>query len=158
VDAALSRDVRSEIRIKMHVVEMGANGEPLYVNKSDVLPAKTHFEVVERLERYTILLCKPHTGRQHQIRVHLDHVGHPIAGDKLYGVEAAFFLRSMREILNVEVEPGIELTRHALHAHKLTLDHPRTGKRMEFSSPWPPELENFLAKVRNSPKNAMIWR
>lgn len=148
IDAPLSRDPRSEIKLKMHVVEMGADGQPLYVPKSEVLHARTAVEVVERLGRYTIVRCKPHTGRQHQIRVHLFHVGHPIVGDKLYGVESTLFLKSIKEIVSIPVEPGLSLSRHALHAHRLALDHPRTGKRMEFVSPWPPELDEFLSQVR----------
>jgi RluA family pseudouridine synthase len=148
VDAPLARDPHSEIRLKMHVVEMGADGEPLYVPKSEILPANTAFEVVERLNGFTILRCKPHTGRQHQIRVHLWHVGHPIAGDKLYGTDASLFLRSMQEILLLPVGDGLTLGRHALHAHKLGFRHPVTGEKMEFTSPLPPELEEFVQKVR----------
>lgn len=148
VDAALARDPHAEIRLKMHVVEMGADGEPLYVPKSEILPAQTAFEVVERLNGYTILRCKPHTGRQHQIRVHLWHMGHPIAGDKLYGTEASAFLRSINEILPISLGDGLSLGRHALHAHKLGFRHPVTGERMEFTSPLPPELEEFVQKVR----------
>lgn len=148
VDAPLARDPHSEIRLKMHVVEMAADGEPLYVPKSEILPANTAFEVVERLNGFTILRCKPHTGRQHQIRVHLWHVGHPIAGDKLYGTDAGLFLRSMHEILLLPVGDGLTLGRHALHAHKLGFRHPVTGEKMEFTSPLPPELEEFVQKVR----------
>lgn len=148
VDAPLARDPHSEIRLKMHVVEMGAEGEPLYVPKSEILPAQTAFEVVERLNGFTILRCKPHTGRQHQIRVHLWHLGHPIAGDKLYGTDASLFLRSMQEILPLPVGEGLTLGRHALHAHKLGFRHPVTGEKMEFTSPLPPELEEFVQKVR----------
>lgn len=148
VDAPLAKCSRSEIRLKMNVPEMGHDGEPLYVPQSEVMPARTAFEVVECLENYTIVRCKPHTGRQHQIRVHLWHVGYPIAGDKLYGQEDDFFLRSMKDITPVEVEPGISLTRHALHAYKLGFRHPVTREPLEFESPFPPELDGFLKKVR----------
>jgi RluA family pseudouridine synthase len=148
VDAPLARDPRSEIRLKMHVVETDAVGEPLYVPKSEILPARTAFEVVERLNGFTIVRCRPHTGRQHQIRVHLWSAGYPIAGDKLYGTEASLFLRSMREILELPVGNGLSLKRHALHAHKLAFRHPATGQRMEFTSPLPAELDEFVQKVR----------
>lgn len=148
VDAPLAADPKSVIKLKMHVVEMGGNDEPLFIPKSEVWAAKTAFEVVERYPNYTLVRCRPHTGRQHQIRVHLWHVGHPIAGDKLYGTEAEFFLRSMRETVLAEVEPGIFLTRHALHAHRLGFSHPVSGKMMEFTSPLPKELDDFLEKVR----------
>jgi RluA family pseudouridine synthase len=148
VDAPLAKDPHSEIKLKMHVAELGAGGEPLYLPRSEVLPSKTGIEVVERVGNYTVVRCLPHTGRQHQIRVHLFHVGHPIAGDKLYGTDDAFFLRTMREILHVEVEPGISLTRHALHAHRLGFRHPDTGEPLVFTSPLPAELDDFLRKVR----------
>jgi RluA family pseudouridine synthase len=148
IDVPLARDPHSEIKLKMHAVEMGPGGEPLYVHKQNVLPARTHIEVVERLPSHTIVRARPHTGRQHQIRVHLFHVGHPIAGDKLYGTEASLFLRSMQEILEIEAAPGIGLSRHALHAYRLGFRHPETGERMEFTSPLPPELAKFVEKVR----------
>lgn len=148
VDVPLAQDQRAEIKLKMHVVEMGAKGEPLYINKSEVLNAETHFEVVERLNGFTLVRCKPHTGRQHQIRVHLHHVGHTIIGDKLYGTEAEFFLASLKEITSIQVAPGLSLSRHALHASKLKLQHPITKKEMEFVSELPRELDEFLQKVR----------
>jgi RluA family pseudouridine synthase len=148
IDAPLGSDTRSEIRIKMGVVEMGADGEPLYLPKSEVLPASTQVEVVERFANYTLVRCRPHTGRQHQIRVHLWHIGHPIVGDKLYGQNAEFFLRAINEPLSVEVEPGISLRRHALHAYKLGFAHPVTREAMEFTSPLPKELDDFLKQVR----------
>ena len=148
VDAPLGSCPHSQIKLKMGVVEMGANGEPLYLPKSEILPSRTAVEVVERVGNYTVVRCIPHTGRQHQIRVHLHHVGHPIVGDKLYGPGDDFFLRTMKETMNVEVESGIELSRHALHAHKLAFRNPTTGEMMEFTSPLPAELDEFLQKVR----------
>jgi 23S rRNA pseudouridine1911/1915/1917 synthase len=148
VDAPIAKDARSEIRIKMNVPEMDATGEPLYVPKSEVMPALTQFEVVERLQGFTIVKCRPHTGRQHQIRVHLDYVGHPIAGDKLYGTDASVFLRSMQEIVAIPVADGIALKRHALHAHQIEFFHPRTEKKLTFRSELPSELDEFVKKVR----------
>jgi len=150
VDAPLGSHTSSQIRLKMNVVEMGHDGEPLFLPKSEVLPARTGFEVLERVGHYSILRCKPHTGRQHQIRVHLWHIGHPIAGDKLYGTDDEFFLSSTMgtDFPSMEVEPGVYLTRHALHAHKLGFRHPSTRELLEFHSPLPPELDEFLKKVR----------
>ncbi len=148
VDIPLARDPHSEIKLKMGVVEMGAEGEPLYVPKSQILPARTGFSVVERLRGHTILLCKPHSGRQHQIRVHLHHLGHPIAGDKLYGTDDQFFLRSLQAPAPMEVMPGLTLSRHALHAHRLGFRHPISGKRLDFQSELPPELESFVQEIK----------
>ena len=150
IDAPLGRHTSSQIRLKMNVVEMGSDGEPLYLPKSEVMPARTAIEVLERLGGYTVVRCKPHTGRQHQIRVHLWHSGHPICGDKLYGPDDEFFLMSTAgyDFAAMEVESGVMLSRHALHAHKLGFRHPATGEMLEFLSPLPPELTDFLQKVR----------
>ena len=148
IDLPISSDTRSEIKIKMRVAELDFRGAPLYVAPSDVLPARTEIEVVERLAKHTVVRCRPHTGRQHQIRVHLDHVGHPIAGDKLYGVESSVFLNSLQNIVPIEAAPNVYLSRHALHAHSLQFRHPRTKEWMKFSSPFPLELDEFLQKVR----------
>jgi 23S rRNA pseudouridine1911/1915/1917 synthase len=148
VDAPLGKDPHSVIRLKMHVVQTGADGEPLFLPRSEMLPSQTLVEVVERVGNYSVVRCVPHTGRQHQIRVHLWHIGHPIAGDKLYGTDAEFFLRTQKEVLAVEVEAGLSLSRHALHAHKLGFRHPVTGEPMTFTSGFPPELDDFLEKVR----------
>lgn len=149
VDAPLARDPRAEIRLKMNVVEMDSFGDPLYIPKSEVMAARTAFEVVERLEGFTVLRCMPHTGRQHQIRVHLWHLGFPIAGDKLYGPDSSVFLRSMQELVELPVGHGLTLKRHALHAHRLGFTHPVTGEKMQFVSKFPPELESLLSNLRS---------
>ncbi len=149
IDVALSRDPRSEIRVKMHPVELGGDGKPLYIPESEVLPAKTLVRVVERLKNYTIVQCKPHTGRQHQIRVHLDHIGHPIIGDKLYGNTSELFLKNIINTVAVEVEPGLSLFRHALHAYRLSFFHPVTREKLEFRCDLPPALQEFLNAVKS---------
>lgn len=151
VDAPMSKCMQSEIKLKMNVVELDPAGEPLFLPKTEVMHAKTHFEVVERLQDFTVVRCRPHTGRQHQIRVHLWHIGHPIAGDKLYGQDDSLFLRSMQEIVELPVGHGLSLSRHALHAHRLSFKHPETGERMLFESPFPPELQHVVDTMRNPP-------
>ena len=150
VDVPLASDPKSTIKLKMYAVEMGADGEPLYVPKKEMLPARTEIQVVERLEKYTVVRCMPHTGRQHQIRVHLHHLGFPILGDKLYGRSDDFFLGSLKEDISIEIEPGKSLTRHALHAHRLEFLHPVTKEKKVFTSGFPEELENFLRSVRSA--------
>ncbi len=94
--------------------------------------AVTHFEVVERLERHTLLRVRIVTGVTHQIRAHLAHLGHPVAGDRLYGGQAA-------EI------PG--LARHFLHAWRLSFDAPGGG-RVEVESALARDLAAALARLR----------
>lgn len=91
-------------------------------------PAETHFEVVRRFRAHTLLDVRIATGVMHQIRAHLAHLGHPVAGDALYGGARAAL-------------PG--LTRHFLHAARLVLTAPGGG-RLEAESPLPPELEAVL--------------
>lgn len=90
-------------------------------------PAVTHFEVCERLDGFTHLRCKLETGRTHQIRVHAAYVGHPLAGDDVYGP---------RKVIK-------SLNGQCLHARKLGFIHPN-GNYMEFSSPLPDYFTRFL--------------
>jgi 23S rRNA pseudouridine1911/1915/1917 synthase len=89
-------------------------------------PAKTDYRVVREWENASLVECTLHTGRTHQIRVHLTHLGHPLLGDKLYG--------------------GAKTTgafpRQMLHAWKLGFFHPRTGQWMEFEAPQPADFAN----------------
>jgi 23S rRNA pseudouridine1911/1915/1917 synthase len=94
-------------------------------------PAETRYEVVRRFERHTLLEVRIVTGAMHQIRAHLAFLGHPVAGDELYGGEAAAL-------------PG--LSRHFLHAARLGLESP-DGGRVVAESPLPPELTAALARL-----------
>lgn len=104
--------------------------------KMKVLPsgriAITHYEVLELIGDYSILKVKIETGRTHQIRVHLAYIGHPIVGDKVYGIEE-------REKL---------IDRQALHSSRLSFLHPITQRRLEFSSPLPRDIENLIEELR----------
>ena len=102
--------------------------------------AHTIFEAAERYTEFTLLKVQIKTGRTHQIRVHMAHIGHPIVGDAAYG--------SGRD--NAVRDPAIKreirgLGRQFLHSAQLAFVHPRSGARLEFSSPMPPALLHFLA-------------
>lgn len=103
--------------------------------------AKTVFQVVERFEGYALLSCLPLTGRTHQIRAHLRHVGLPIVGDELYG-GAPLWLSCLkpdyRRKKNEQERPLIG--RVALHAEQLTLPHPVSGQMLTIKAPWPKDL------------------
>jgi 23S rRNA pseudouridine1911/1915/1917 synthase len=94
--------------------------------------AVTHYQVLDCLGGYALLACRLETGRTHQIRVHLAYLGHPIVGDEVYGPRKS----------------PLQLTRHMLHAAKLTLTHPLTGERMEFGSELPAEFRSLLDKLQ----------
>jgi 23S rRNA pseudouridine1911/1915/1917 synthase len=106
--------------------------ERLAARGSTPRPAETRYELERAFERHTLLRVRIITGVMHQIRVHLAHLGHPVAGDTQYGGEAAAI-------------PG--LGRHFLHAWKLALDAPGGG-RIEVESPLPPELARFLGTLK----------
>lgn len=99
--------------------------------------AVTHYQVLERFGDYTYVQCKLETGRTHQIRVHMSHIGHPLLGDLVYGPKKCPF-------------PGLQ--GQTLHAKTLGIIHPRTGEYMEFEAPLPPYFEEILQKLRKNKK------
>jgi 23S rRNA pseudouridine1911/1915/1917 synthase len=109
--------------------------------------AVTHYEVEERLEsdygKFTLVWLRIATGRTHQIRVHMASLGHPVVGDHLYGAP--------REI-RTPSGASLSLPRNFLHASELELRHPTSGAALKFRSPLPAALEEFLARLRASPR------
>jgi len=103
------------------------------VNGASSREARTHFEVVEALRRESLLEVRLETGRTHQIRVHLEAIGHPVVGDAVY---------------NGPVKYGLE--RQFLHSSRLEFRHPRTGKELSFTAPLPEDLESALEAARSA--------
>ncbi|MEC7108827.1 MAG: RluA family pseudouridine synthase, partial [Planctomycetota bacterium] len=107
--------------------------------------AQTFYEVTERFRGISYLKVKPKTGRTHQIRVHLTHAGYPILADKLYSGRS----RIVRgDISGLREDTTVLLNRQALHAHRLEIEHPASGERMEFVSPLPEDFSKCLAEIR----------
>ena len=106
--------------------------------------ARTSWRVLERHGEFALLSCTPLTGRQHQIRVHLAAIGHPLVGDKLYGDDEQLFLRSTKRELSAEDLATLLLPRQALHSHRLAWMAPSDGERREVRSELPAELRAFL--------------
>ena len=102
-------------------------------------PAQTRFTIRERFPRHTLLSLEPLTGRTHQLRLHCAHIGHPIAGEKVY-----------RGIAKPARTPGISFLRTMLHAERLTLPHPtQTGRLVAAAAPLPADLTQALAAIVN---------
>jgi 23S rRNA pseudouridine1911/1915/1917 synthase len=101
--------------------------------------AITHYRILKEYEGLSLLSVRIETGRTHQIRAHLAQKGHPVVGDALYG--------GMRKrCLPKQLQPAADrLERVFLHACRLEFRHPRTGEPLSFTSPLPPELDDFLA-------------
>jgi 23S rRNA pseudouridine1911/1915/1917 synthase len=107
--------------------------------------AVTHWGVEERLGPVSLIACRLETGRTHQIRVHLAHIGHPLLGDSVYG--AGFKTKASR--LSPDARAALEaLGRQALHAAILGFDHPITGEPLAFESPLPEDLDNLVKALR----------
>ena len=96
----------------------------------------TRYRVLERFSKATLLELKPETGRMHQLRVHLAHLGHPLLGDAQYGVAGG---------PSAGLRTGFR--RQALHAHRLGFRHPGVQQWVEFVSPLPPDLKRQIAKL-----------
>jgi 23S rRNA pseudouridine1911/1915/1917 synthase len=92
---------------------------------------------------YSLVACSLHTGRQHQIRIHLANIGHPLIGDKLYGADERMLARAADGELTSADIALLELPRHALHAHRYRLRHAVTGAPLELVSPLASDLARF---------------
>ncbi|MHC1682543.1 MAG: RluA family pseudouridine synthase [Clostridiaceae bacterium] len=121
IDAPLARDPKD--RIKIAIVKDGRH-------------AVTHYTVLERLEKNTLVQCRLETGRTHQIRVHLSSIKHPLVGDPVYGYKKQRF----------------SINGQLLHAKKLGFIHPTTGTYMEFSSDLPQDFTRILHILQNELK------
>ena len=106
-------------------------------------PARTIFQVDKRFQELTLLSVEIKSGRTHQIRVHLSHIGHPVVGDTAYGQGRENTVQDVMTRQRIK-----SLGRHFLHSSRLAFEHPTSHERMEFSSPLPPELESMLEGLR----------
>lgn len=122
VDAPLGRDPHNRTKRTVHT--MGK-------------PAITHYDVLERYPGLALLRCRLETGRTHQIRVHMQHIGHPLVGDMIYASSRRGSAK-------------IPFPRQALHAERLGLVHPATHEEMSWASPLPPDFASLLQALRQN--------
>jgi 23S rRNA pseudouridine1911/1915/1917 synthase len=119
--------------------------------RADGDEAKTAWRVLSRHRGCALVLCKLYTGRQHQIRVHMESIGHPLVGDKLYGYGDEYFQRYNDGELTPEDIVKLELPRQALHHHRLVFDQPSSGERIEVVCPLANDMQAFLASRTDEP-------
>ena len=125
VDQPIGRDPKD--RVKQAVLTHGKE-------------AVTHFRVIDRFRSHTHVKAILETGRTHQIRVHLSHVGHSLVGDPVYGGRVRFPKKASMELK----EALIDFKRQALHSKKLTLMHPVSGEQMSWKAPLPDDMQRLL--------------
>ena len=118
-------------------------------NDPDAKEAQTFYEVIKRYPGFSTLRILPKTGRTHQIRVHLTHSGYPVLCDKMYGGRSMITeeeLLGNRPIALTQdsAEGTILLNRQALHAYRVSFDHPETGEKLEITAPVPNDIQSVV--------------
>ena len=116
-------------------------------------PAVTHFKVLERFGYVSLVACKLETGRTHQIRVHMKHIGHTLFNDERYGGEKILKGTTFTKYKQFVENCFKILPRQALHAKTLGFTHPKTGEWMSFNSDLPEDMLGAIEKWRNYAKN-----
>jgi len=139
VDRAIGRAAASAIALRRSAA----------ADARDPKPARTAFEVLRVVGERASIRCTPRTGRTHQIRVHLEAIGHPVLGDKLYGRPDADYLAFVQRVKaggSPADVPAGEPHRHLLHAERLAIVHPATGESVAWQAPTPAEFTNWLER------------
>ena len=136
-----------------HMISGGSINEPIGRDPKDRVKqailkngkaSKTHYRVIDRFKSHTHVKAILETGRTHQIRVHLSHIGHPLIGDPMYGGRVRFPKKANQELKSAI----INFDRQALHSKKLTLNHPVTGKSMSWKVDLPNDMRELLNTFR----------
>lgn len=126
-----------------------SNRQKMAVVKSGGKPATTHYKTLKDFGVATLVECNLETGRTHQIRVHLTHLGHPLVGDQTYGQSTSQRLnaRVYKSLPDKTRAALLAFDRQALHAKELTLIHPKSGKEMYFTCDLPKDLKKLIAAL-----------
>jgi len=131
IDLPICRDERSPVKIKMTATQ-GKGASSI-----------TEYSVINRFNGFTLVNARPKTGRQHQIRAHFAAIGHSLVGDKIYKDERLFLL-FIKDGFTEELKNELLLSRHALHASRLSFKHPVTEYSMNICVELPEDLRKFI--------------
>jgi len=131
IDRPIGADKVTGIHVRRAVVPDGA-------------PAVTDYSVMSSSGEFSLLAVRPRTGRRHQIRVHLESIGHSIVGDKLYGKDPRWYVRALERGPGEEMMRALLAGRQLLHAAALDLSHPVGGRRIRMRAPLPADIREFL--------------
>jgi 23S rRNA pseudouridine1911/1915/1917 synthase len=134
IDLPLAKDQRHSEKIK--------------VDRKRGKPASTFYEVTERFDGFCVANVRIHTGRTHQIRVHMSHLGFPLVGDPLYGKNKKQFFKAVVEECASAGRPIPSIRRQALHARVLSFLHPITKEKVVFEAPLLPDMAELLSWLR----------
>ena len=141
IDYPIASARASKVELKMAVVVDGQ-------------PSRTDWRVLERHGSCALLSCSPFTGRQHQIRVHLAAIGHPVVGDKLYGHDEELFEKDLDGRLTRDDLRALGMDRQALHNHRVAFVSPASRERVEVRSPMPDDMAAYLTEFGCSAPSA----
>jgi len=142
---------RDEDIIDLPIARNRRSPEKMSVNFKNGKSAQTHYKVLERFDRYTYVELSPRTGRTHQLRVHMMYIGHPVASDFLYGRQRVVFQDEFpTDSADPDAPPDdrILIARQALHARRITLQHPRTEETMTLEAPLAEDIQELLDNLR----------
>ena len=143
IEGNIGRHPKNRLQNTVYYGEEADNGKP----------AVTHYEVIERFGYVTLVTCKLETGRTHQIRVHMKHIGHTLFNDERYGGERILKGTSFTKYKQFVDNCFKVLPRQALHAKTLGFEHPTTKEWMSFNSPVPEDIEACIERWRNYAHN-----
>ena len=137
-----------EVALRQHPHDREKQAVATNPDDPDAKPACSYYEVMERFRGYTLVKVQPRTGRTHQIRVHLMHIGCPVLADKLYGGRNHFRRSDVVPGIPRDPEDEVYLTRQALHAFRLRFRHPTTNSYIEVEAPLPSDIRAALTAIR----------
>ena len=137
-----------EVALRQHPHDREKQAVALNPDDPDAKPACSYYEVMERFRGYTLVKVQPRTGRTHQIRVHLQHIGCPVLSDKLYGGRNCFRRSDLVPGIPHPADDVTYLIRQALHAFRLRFRHPSTNSYIEVEAPLAADIRAALLAIR----------